>query len=401
MDYTVFYSWQSDLKNNLNRSFILDALQKAAKTLSKDENFSLNTVVDRDTYGINGSPSIVESITGKIALADVFVCDISIINSQQDNRPTPNPNVLYELGFASALLGWDRILMIQNTAFGDIDKLPFDLRGRRILRYHLDHESADKREKKENLNNELTEIFRKSLEYYSKVYRTREKNIWWGNWNIDPKYKMREGQLHISRVSSDAFFYNIEILDGARSGKIYGKAKILTPHSAYSRIEGLKENEDCELFFKRRLENGDWLIEIEEGLYCGCFHGLSTTFSGHYRHSSEWLVNNGYLDEIDMIEIERITGQYLSTFLDNFQQYSLSNDKENAEITVISAGVKGLYTIMESIIAFNNNGDIWLAFIDPEADVIRYFSNKHENESLKPKAIRDWLDRLDNKKVIY
>lgn len=138
MNYTVFYSWQSDLENRYNRSFIQDVLDKATKAFSKDENFSLDAVVDRDTFGMPGSPSIVESITGKIAKSDIFVCDISIINLSSTGRPTPNPNVLYELGFASALLGWERIIMIQNTAFGNIEKLPFDLRGRRILQYHLD-----------------------------------------------------------------------------------------------------------------------------------------------------------------------------------------------------------------------------------------------------------------------
>ncbi len=403
MDHTIFYSWQSDLENNLNRSFILDVLQKAVKALTKDNNFSLNTVIDRDTYRMEGSPSIVESITGKIALADVFVCDVSIINSKQHNRPTPNPNVLYELGFASALLGWERIIMIQNTAFGDIDQLPFDLRGRRVLQYHLGQESEneEKKENKHALKKELINIFHKALEHYSRDYKTKEKNIWWGKWNIDPKYKMRKGELRISRVSSDAFFYNIEIFDGARTGEIRGKAKILTPNSAYSRIGRQENTEYCELFFKRRLENGDWLIEIEESLNCNLHHGIGTTISGHYRHSFERIVNYGYLDEIDMIEIERITGQYLPTFLENFQQLNLYKDEENDEITVISAGVKGLYTLMESIIAYNNNGDIWLAFIDPEKDLVRYFSNKPNNDHLKPKSIKNWLDKFDDKIIIY
>jgi len=80
MNYTIFYSWQSDLLNKYNRSFIQEVLDKANKDFSKDENFNIETVIDRDTYGLVGSPSIVESITGKIAKSDIFVCDISIIN---------------------------------------------------------------------------------------------------------------------------------------------------------------------------------------------------------------------------------------------------------------------------------------------------------------------------------
>jgi predicted nucleotide-binding protein len=180
MNYTVFYSWQSDLDNKLNRNFIHDALQKATKTASRLEDFSLEAVVDRDTNGIPGSPSIVESITGKIAKSDVFVCDISIINPSSDGRLVPNPNVLFELGFASAILGWERIIMVQNTAFGGPEMLPFDLRGRRILQYRLDESLDSKASTKQELKNQLISTFENALKYYSaQILGSKEKPIWW------------------------------------------------------------------------------------------------------------------------------------------------------------------------------------------------------------------------------
>ena len=182
MNYTVFYSWQSDLENRFNRSFIQDALQKAVNSISKNTDFSLEAVVDRDTYGIPGSPSIVDSITGKIAKSDVFICDISIINKDSVGRPTPNPNVLYELGFASAILGWERIIMIQNTAYGGVEKLPFDLRGRRILQYQFDETIIDKAGEKQKLKKKLEDIFYDALQYYGSFYDTKEKIVWWGTW---------------------------------------------------------------------------------------------------------------------------------------------------------------------------------------------------------------------------
>jgi len=48
---------QSDLDNKFNRSFIESALEKAIKNISKNGSFTLEAVVDRDTYGIPGSPS--------------------------------------------------------------------------------------------------------------------------------------------------------------------------------------------------------------------------------------------------------------------------------------------------------------------------------------------------------
>lgn len=45
-------------------------------------------------------------------------------------RATPNPNVLVELGYAAHSLGWDRIIVVVNTAHGAIEELPFDFRAR-------------------------------------------------------------------------------------------------------------------------------------------------------------------------------------------------------------------------------------------------------------------------------
>ena len=96
----VFYSWQSDLPNKTNRSFIEDALEKAAKAIRDDDSIQVEPVIDRDTVGVAGSPEISKTIFSKIDQAKVFVCDISIINSGADARLAPNPNVLIEPGYA-------------------------------------------------------------------------------------------------------------------------------------------------------------------------------------------------------------------------------------------------------------------------------------------------------------
>lgn len=395
MNHTIFYSWQSDLESKYNRSFILNALEKATKEISKDENYNIDAVIDRDTYGISGSPSIVESIMGKISKSDIFICDISIININADGRKTPNPNVLYELGFASAILGWERIIMIQNTSYGKIEDLPFDLRGRRILQYRIDSSFEDKKKERDKLTDDLSKILKGALKHFSYEYVTKEKNVWWGNWKNESKVKMRGGNLKIFRVASDSFLFNISIYDGARSGKVYGKAQILTPHSAYSIIKTYDDT-NCEIIFRRRIENDIWLIEVEEGKNCQSFHGFNSTYSGIYQHKTELVIDDGYIDEIEMNEVERMTGKYVNTFLGNFQQFGEAENLDGNEFKVISSGVKGLYTIMESIIVTNNKGSIWCAFIDPEIDVIRYFSN----HDYKPKSIENWINKFSEKKVI-
>lgn len=143
MSDRIFYSWQSDCPSNTNRNFISTALEKAIETINKDESTAVEPVIDRDTLGLAGSPDISQSIFSKIDAASVFVCDVSIIDSKS-TRPTPNPNVLIELGYAVKSLGWNRVVMVMNTEFGKPEELPFDLRSKRVLTYGIASDEVEK-----------------------------------------------------------------------------------------------------------------------------------------------------------------------------------------------------------------------------------------------------------------
>ncbi|MBQ9805090.1 MAG: hypothetical protein IJW49_01080 [Clostridia bacterium] len=90
-----------------------------------------------------GSSDIPTTIFEKINDSDLFIADISIINKsklgifQGKYKPTPNPNVLIELGYAACALGWDRIICVYNTDYSKLEALPFDLRQHRITAYSL------------------------------------------------------------------------------------------------------------------------------------------------------------------------------------------------------------------------------------------------------------------------
>ncbi len=79
---TIFYSWQSDLPNNTNRSFIQQALETAVRDLNRGDEVSMELAVDRDTQNTHGAKHIADSILEKIQRAAIFVCDVSFINSQ-------------------------------------------------------------------------------------------------------------------------------------------------------------------------------------------------------------------------------------------------------------------------------------------------------------------------------
>lgn len=139
----VFYSWQSDLPGNETRSLIQSGIDAAVKAMRN----TVEIVADRDTKNVPGTPDIPATIFSKIADSDIFVADISIVNKYStfdesgnikgNIKFSPNPNVLLELGYAAALLGWDNIICIIDTDYGQIEDLPFDLDHRRPFAYSL------------------------------------------------------------------------------------------------------------------------------------------------------------------------------------------------------------------------------------------------------------------------
>jgi len=151
MEIKIFYSWQSDLPNRTNRSFIETALKKAVKNIRDDDSISIEPVIDRDTAGVPGSPNIAETILKKIDECHIFVGDVSIINKGSTKRKTPNPNVMIEFGYALKKLSFARIVMVLNNAFGTPEELPFDLKMKRALDYNASESQQYLSEERNNL----------------------------------------------------------------------------------------------------------------------------------------------------------------------------------------------------------------------------------------------------------
>lgn len=153
----VFYSWLSDLPKGTNQTFIETCLNKAIKEL-RGTAAKLDPCLDRDTANVPGSPDISATILDKIDNCHVFVCDASIVQSAP--RPTPNPNVLFELGYAVKRLGWERIICVANEHFGKVESLPFDVRQRRVKTYSLSPATTDRSDTAVS----LTSALRRELE---------------------------------------------------------------------------------------------------------------------------------------------------------------------------------------------------------------------------------------------
>lgn len=178
MKYIIFYSWQSDLPNNTNRSFIESALQAAVSEINTKDNFELEPTVDRDTQGVPGAPNISQSVLEKIKACDAFVADISIVTGDKSvgRRLSPNPNVLIELGYAVALLGWEKIVLVCNTEYGDGEDLPFDIRQHRRISYSLKQQD-EKASARRQLTSQLRAHLSSLLELGKQVTNKKSPRI--------------------------------------------------------------------------------------------------------------------------------------------------------------------------------------------------------------------------------
>lgn len=152
MEFTVFYAWQNDRPGKTTRYLIRDALQDAIRTIVADATIDDCPRLDSDTRDVTGTPAIAETIFEKIRTCGVFVADVTFVTTiESDEGPTepkliPNPNVLVELGYAAAAIGWERIVCVMNTAFGPPDRQIFDLsHRRRPIQYDLLNDTPGKR----------------------------------------------------------------------------------------------------------------------------------------------------------------------------------------------------------------------------------------------------------------
>lgn len=156
---TIFYSWQSDLPKENNLNAIRQSLRTAINEIEHEiEEVRLD--LDEATRNTSGSPNIPLTIFNKIDQCDIFICDLTTVNNDSgDNRKMPNPNVLIELGYAVASVGWERIIMLFNTNFGNFPQdLPFDIDRHRATKFSI----KDKNDKLGK--NQLSAILRTAID---------------------------------------------------------------------------------------------------------------------------------------------------------------------------------------------------------------------------------------------
>lgn len=137
MHFTLFFAWQSDSPLDDNKHLIRDAAKAALKRITQDAEVEDAPRLDQDTKGLPGTPEVANAIFNKIKEAGIFLGDVTLIGSSRSadgrSKKFPNANVCIETGYAGASVGWDRIILVMNTAkeYGTADEQTFDIKHRR------------------------------------------------------------------------------------------------------------------------------------------------------------------------------------------------------------------------------------------------------------------------------
>lgn len=147
----IFYSWQSDLNHENHLGFIRQALSEAIQRagLQLDLEEAERPKLDEAGKDRKGAENIVKVIHDKITRCAIFVADVTPITTSPRGKILPNPNVIYELGWATAKTGYERVILVMNLAEGhQIKDMPFDLVQRPIITYTLKTGATDKQRAK-------------------------------------------------------------------------------------------------------------------------------------------------------------------------------------------------------------------------------------------------------------
>jgi len=138
-EFTVFFSWQTDKKENIK--IIKSELEAQALYMKEKYGYSIH-ILD-GTRDVPGMPPIERIVMDRINECDVYVCDITPIEEHEvtpvPNRKVkqmPNSSVMIELGYALRCMSYERIIAVAHSGTWHDSELPFDINHMRFGRFN-------------------------------------------------------------------------------------------------------------------------------------------------------------------------------------------------------------------------------------------------------------------------
>jgi hypothetical protein len=140
----VFFSWQSDTPARIGKDFLTDVLKDTVEQLRlqasvEDARRTGRTAQSAEEEGREGSPGELRDLFNSIAESATLVADVTPLGESLKSvdkaqasavRKFIDPDVAFEAGYATHLLGDRKVLLLFNAHYGWHDDLPVNLRNR-------------------------------------------------------------------------------------------------------------------------------------------------------------------------------------------------------------------------------------------------------------------------------
>ncbi|MBD3921823.1 hypothetical protein H8B09_23890 [Paenibacillus sp. PR3] len=217
---------------------------------------------------------------------------------------------------------------------------------------------------------------------------------WLGEWELKDSTQFVNQGLEIQEVTPQSISFNLDSFDGGHTGGIMDKAvRSKDGKSAVFTGDGLS------LTFTLQ---GDRLVINSEGDPTN-YAGAGVSFGGEFvRHSETQELDLQQLGVLPSKEVDdqfrAVVGDDYDLFTQSFQLFDSQSDKLT-DTTVVTGGVRGLFTIMEAVIMYDQNGRFYAAVID--GDKVNYYTTERSSYNKLPDAIEQWRSRFKDKDVVY
>ena len=227
-----------------------------------------------------------------------------------------------------------------------------------------------------------------------------------GNWFRITDNLYYQGHLNVVYQTKDTLGFDLNIIQGARVGRISGIAEMKGNQAVFEDGRG----------FQLMFDFTSQEIQIKQkgnNIYAGAGAHFTGTYVRKNPDKSDYssLVERKIFTEGEDQTLRQISGTYYDRF---FQSAMLVfTDEEELDgfgAKVYRFGVTGLFTIVESIVMVNDKGEMWAATIENELievngkvvdskSRVRYFTNTDMTHVL-PKTIVKWRERFKRIPVV-
>ncbi len=165
----IFYSWASDAVLARNRVIVKNALDGAVEKLCSPDRHGIpgdeRKIVECD--GVQPG-DIVSFITTNLPTCHAHVVDVTFVTPPEATyRRCPNPNTMFEAGFALSCLGEDRVVLVFNQDHGDIAELPFDINKLNVIGF----KGSEKSHRSQLLTDRLVQALDPAVQDYRDLSR--------------------------------------------------------------------------------------------------------------------------------------------------------------------------------------------------------------------------------------